>query len=255
MKTGASQARIEELDSELTTRVVSCPEDAAGCQELRDQSSEDGDSSISIVRGSSPGDERLVSRFPILAPAQPPTSEPTTGPMADILKPWQLPPPGHGDTYSRTASEEQIVVDGEERSVRRIWWADTATNLPIRDEIEDGGSVEATYFVYNLTRTSSTELPPDFFAVGGDPVPPGAVEKQLGEDSDPEPPPPGSTMQEQIEVAQEVRAALGLPRALDFVRDILQDLTLTTREISLDLIGTPLLPDELDEVKSRFTMQ
>jgi hypothetical protein len=94
-----------------------------------------------------------------------------TGPIADVMEPWQTPPPAHGTNYSLYERTGPYGSDGDTdpTTVTVRTWVDETTKLPIRESIYQPGGDEIdprVVYSYDSKRMTSTDVPADFFRIG-----------------------------------------------------------------------------------------
>jgi hypothetical protein len=148
----------------ITTRDrVPCDSDPSSrCPELRQLSypqdgSPPGPSDFGRSVGTTPNDPSVPDAATLLKTAGSWGTEAGSGPIGDVLQPWQTPPSGHGSTY-------QLLTSTDLNDPDHPWkiWIDTTTRLPLKSEPPSGSAV---FYDYDPQDLHAASLPDDFFAV------------------------------------------------------------------------------------------
>lgn len=189
-------ARSDTRDATTTRTIVACDEDdpeAGQCGEWRNRpKDEDGglEADTAVHRSNDPDDDRLNVVAQAIAIARQASGEPAaSGPIIDVLGPWQSPPPGRGTRYLRydaeTTMTSAVAEDdanedppeeedfdesnnpGLDERIQLQTFVDATTRLPVKERLvfEDGTSQDV-YWTYDLDRLEPNQVPSDFFRVG-----------------------------------------------------------------------------------------
>jgi hypothetical protein len=190
---GTRLARRETADTINTRANVPCEETApAGplCSEVRWRTLEsqfegatpDDLDTFASLRGNSINDPNVPQIADLLDPATSITGGAlpvASGPLADVLQPWQAPPPNHGDHYQvyeltgpltynsgtidpATGKFPEGVATG---SITVRMWIDSTTQLPIRQTVTAEAPTITSYWTYDAASPAPSALPADFFLV------------------------------------------------------------------------------------------
>lgn len=170
---GASSAienpiTILSADELGTRQTVSCQVvGSTACGEVRTLDTtrfSDGniDTAYTRLRGVSADDPKLPLVAEVLEIREDHGSGGTSGSLAQVLRPWQTPPPASGSSYlyfrtTQNAGPEVLDV-----------WLEQTTRLPVRTRIVDtstGAVVQTTYWDYEPRRMLKGELPSGFFNI------------------------------------------------------------------------------------------
>ena len=253
---GSGQARAEGARD--TSTLGSAPCSAGVCAQSTTISDEDGDAgdppAFSRTLGGSANDARVLDAF--LTTQTPSDGEQSSGTLQDILASWQTPPPGHGSTYRRYRWSSTAIIDNASMAIVDDLYVDTETSLPVRRDHKEGdAAADESYYDYDKGLLERTTFPSDYFAltkpspVGSDTtttLPP----EQLSPDPDPAP-----AEDDLLSRSLASRALLGLTTDQSVVQQIVEDLTSTSRNESMDLVGIPLSSNELTTIKQMFDTQ
>jgi hypothetical protein len=177
-------ARQEDGGAVKTRDTVSCEESAGGCAEMRLASGPAGAPGqpkiFTRYRGTSPDDGRIesVAEIASLRASNAAGNASSSGPITDVLLPWQRRPPAASSTYELFVRSSQQdfgqaadgtsgeTVSSDVKTVTEKLWADADTGYPLKHIVEISGEVVSErYFSYAVARRSRADLAGDFFSV------------------------------------------------------------------------------------------
>jgi len=260
------QVRHEDAEVTWSHNVVPCSSDVAGC--LQERAALDGSlpetlgaASFSIETGTTHDDPRILANAELEADDDPDLgSTIQTGAIADALEVWQVPPPGHSNTYELHEYSGSGEIDFDGNPVVERVWLDGGTKLPLkRTETSDGAVQDTVYYVYDRGRLSMSEVATDFFSVQ-----PSLLGAQTHQTSSVALGAPGSglaepvqTHQERLDSAENFREEFGLDSSSSTVEDIVEadESDPTAYAESNMLYGTALTNGEMAEMARREEVQ
>lgn len=87
-----------------------------------------------------------------------------TGPIASVLDPSQQPPPAHGTSFKHYHFAD---TDTDNRAFTTDVWVDAATGFPLKTTTvyAGGGDPLLSFYSYAESRSTTGEVPSDFFAL------------------------------------------------------------------------------------------
>ena len=183
-------ARREAVDRITTRTNVACTDGSSSdCPEVRYRTLEsamegaDGSDLDTFSRhtGATAGDPHIAQIADLLTPKEAVDtgqSATETGPIMNVLGPWQTPPPVRGtqyELYEFSGTQEnssgspgptgEYGQETESKTIQLRVWVDAATKLPLRQTISVDGQETPSYWSYSRQRGEASTLPTDFFRV------------------------------------------------------------------------------------------
>jgi hypothetical protein len=252
-------ARIVTPDDIFTRSTIACVTDPLGCvqEHTRSRDSETNPMATDDYgtdTGTSHNDPRLRDDTELLAPANTDLGTPTaTGPIEQALQPWQVAPPAHGATYELYTTTDPAEEDGQSADTVQRLWIDSATRMPLRVQVTEGGQTASdTYYAYDRNRLTTSQVPSDEFSVGlpANVGQQGSTQLPATDPSNPDPPDP--TTQEILDDSIALRQDFGLNADPTYVQNVNAD---PANDAGNDYYGVPLTPAELADLNHRVDAQ
>lgn len=171
---GTQVGRIDDGTSIATRTTIACPPPlsaSTSCDQYRllDENSAvtpGAHDSFEQTTGSSTTDVGVPIAADILTPLPSGATATATGPINNVLNPWQNAPPAAGPTYAEY--DNTVTNDPDETGTVTIkTWIDTTTRMPLKEVVLDstGAATDTAYYTYDRDRLTTSQVAPDFFSV------------------------------------------------------------------------------------------